>query len=470
MRHWSTNPVTALALASLAGALWAQPVVIRPQPIDDVLTNPGIGIQTFQRFSGQAIYPGLRWSEVGPEGKIEDASATVDFPPSSVAYLRWFWSQLEPRRGEYRWEILDSALDEARLHHQTLMIRLMPYDASNPLPGWYRNSGARRANQPGDKDGKVWSPDSGDPLYRQAWSELIRRAGERYDRHPALDSVDISTVGYWGEGWGPYLPSEAIQKELIDVYFDAFPRTPKLVNFDELQPLVYATRRGSGWRLDCWGDMGRPGKNGWSHMLDVYPQQLAREPSLYDAWRTGPVSLESCGTPLAWKQWGFELKPILEQALRWHASTINIKSTAIPQEWKAQFTEFQKQLGYRFVLRRLEHPSQVQAGSPMAVKMWWQNGGVAPPYRDFQLAIELRALSAATASARSVLQCDLRKWLPGDAIWEGDVPVDAALPAGRYQVRIAIVDSRPTQPPIQLAIAGRQPDGWYALSEIEVKR
>ena len=376
------RPTHLIAAGCLLGALLAaQNVIVRPEPIDDLLTNPGMGIQTFQRFAGQAIYPGMRWSEVGPEAKVADSSSPVDFPPSSVAYLRWFWHQLEPERGKYRWDIIDSALDEARLHHQALMIRLMPYDERDPLPGWYRNSSARRANKPEDKDGKVWSPDASDPLYRTAWTELIRRAGERYDGHPYLDSIDISTVGYWGEGWGPYLPDWSIQQELIDLYFDAFPRTPKVVNFDELHALVHAVKRGAGWRLDCWGDMGRPGKSGWSHMFDLYPEQLARDPSLYDAWRAGPVSLETCGTPLSWKRWGFDLQPILDQALRWHASTINIKSTAIPPEWKQQFVEFQKRIGYRFALRRFEHPRQSQAGALLPVKMWWQNTGVAPIYR-----------------------------------------------------------------------------------------
>lgn len=454
-----------LLLFVLEGMLAAQTVIVRPKPIDDLLVNPGMGIQTFQRFADQAIYPGKEWSEVGPEAKTADAPGRVDFPPSTVAYLRWFWQQLEPERGKYRWEILDSAFDEARRHNQTLMIRLMPYDQGNPLPEWYRNSGARRANKPEDKDGKIWSPDASDPLYRRAWSELVRLAGQRYDAHPFLDSVDISTAGYWGEGWGPYLPEFAVQQELLDVYFEAFPHTPKLVNFDELRPLVYAVKRGAGWRLDCWGDMGRPGRN-WSHMLDFYPLQLARDPILYDAWRTGPVSLETCGTPLSWKQWGFDLQPILEQALRWHASTINIKSTAIPEEWKARFTEFQKRIGYRFALRRLEHSSEVHAGTMIPVKMWWENSGVAPVYREYTLALEFRSDKA---HARSALPVDVRKWLPGDAVYEGSAYLDPGLPPGRYRVRVALLDPRTAEPVIRLAMEGRQPDGWYDVSEIDLR-
>jgi hypothetical protein len=87
-------------------------------------------------------------------------------------------------------------------------------------------------------------------------------------------------------------------------------------------------------------------------MLDRYPQFIA-EGNLQDVWQHGPVSLESCGTPGSWFRGKYDLQYILDQALRWHVSTVNIKSTAIPEEWKKPFEEFQKKVGYRFVLRKL---------------------------------------------------------------------------------------------------------------------
>ena len=139
-------------------------VIVRPKEIGDVLVNPGMGIQTFQRFNGDPLNVDLKWSEEGPTAKLA-AGAKPDFPDTSLTYCRWFWEALEPERGKYRWEILDNALAEARAHGQTLDIRLMPYDQKHPLPEWYRNSGARRANQPTDKDGAIWQPDFSDPLY-----------------------------------------------------------------------------------------------------------------------------------------------------------------------------------------------------------------------------------------------------------------------------------------------------------------
>src|SRR6476619_6841365 len=169
-------------------------VVVRPEPLNDVLVNPGMGITTFQRFNGQPLNQGLRWSEEGPTAKHSDLSSRSVFPDTSIAYCRWFWNELQPAAGHIRWEIIDTALDEARQHHQTLAIRLMPYDEEHPLPEWYRNSGARRANKLTDKDGRVWQPDFSDPLYLKYWNTLVAEAGARYDGHPFLDSVDISSV------------------------------------------------------------------------------------------------------------------------------------------------------------------------------------------------------------------------------------------------------------------------------------
>ena len=451
--------VTLLMISQLVSA---QTTVVRPTEIDDVLVNPGIGIETFQRFQGQPLNEGVRWSEVGPEVASTGASAAarVDFPASSVAYLRWFWSQLEPQRGTYRWSIIDDALAEARRHDQRLAIRIMPYDNKNPMPDWYVKSGAKRANAPTDKDGAIWSPDANDPLYFKYWTALILEAGKRYDGHPDLNHVDVSTVGYWGEGWGPHLPEWSIQQQLIDVYFKAFPRTLLLMNFDALPALQYGVKLGGGWRLDCWGDMGAPDRT-FAHMLDFYPQQLARG-GLQDVWQTRPVALETCWVPEQWHQWKFPLKPILDQALRWHASTINIKSSRIPTDWKNAFDTFQKQIGYRFVLKKLEYPSQVARGSMAAVNMWWFNAGVAPVYRRYTLAL-------AIGDAVIPLEADIRRWLPGDAVYENTIPVPRELAPGRYPLRVGMLDPATLRPAIQLAMTGRQPDGWYHVGEIVVR-
>ena len=171
----------------------AQTVVVRPVESDELLVNPGMGITTFQRFNGQEINAGLTWSEEGPTTGLPEVTHKPDFPNTSIAYCRWFWSAIEPEQERVRWEIIDAALQQARDHNQTLAIRLMPYDQKHPLPEWYRSSGARRANKDADKDGSVWQPDFADPLYLKFWGRLIMAAGARYD-----GKVDYIAMGALG--------------------------------------------------------------------------------------------------------------------------------------------------------------------------------------------------------------------------------------------------------------------------------
>jgi len=458
--------VTVLAGAAGAQSDIPDAIVVRPSEIHDVLVNPGMGITTFQRFNGQAINPGLEWSEEGPTTKLPAAATQPDFPDTSISYCRWFWDTIEPVPGKFRWDIIDLALAEARDHHQRLAIRLMPYDPKHPLPEWYQNSGARRANKSTDKDGGIWQPDFAEPLFLKYWGELVAAAGERYDGHPYLDSVDISSVGYWGEGWSPYMPAFAYQKALIDIWVEAFKRTPLLMNFDEPQALAYGTQQGAGWRLDCLGDMRLTSDNRdfRAEMLTVYPQQVVRA-GIQDVWQRSPVSLEACWVPGYWLKQGWDVNYILDQALRWHVSSVNIKSSAIPSQWKNEFDDFQRKMGYRFILRRFEYPRTVHAGEMMPVHMWWLNAGVAPVYREYRLALQI---NSPTGTSVLRVPVNIRKWLPGDAVFDGTLNVPETLKPGEYRVRVGMLDPRTETPAIQLGIAGRQPDGWYDLGAIVI--
>ena len=107
------------------------------------------------------------------------------------------------------------------------------------------------------------------------------------------------------------------------------------------------------------------------HMLDIYPQQVVRT-GIQDAWKRSPVSLETCGTPGYWKQWKAtrdeQLDYILDQALRWHVISVNIKSDARSRRsGRPRSTSSRRSMGYRFVLRRFEYPATVKAGRMMPV-------------------------------------------------------------------------------------------------------
>jgi hypothetical protein len=204
---------------------------------------------------------------------------------------------------------------------------------------------------------------------------------------------------------------------------------------------------------------------GWAEMFDIYPQQIART-GIQDVWKNAPVSMETCGVPESWFRHGWDVKYILNEALRWHVSTVNVKSSAIPKPWKSDFEDFERRMGYRFALRDAEWQDDVSAGQPIGLSTWWVNEGVAPIYRPFVLAFRF---GSPEHSAVMRTDADIRKWLPGDAVFEDPVFVPDDLPTGDYQLSVALLDPITLQPAIRLAIEGREHDGWYRLGKIHVK-
>jgi hypothetical protein len=83
----------------------------------------GIGFTTFQRFYGDYLNIGMKWTEGFPiehqpnRGTLENK----DYPGTSIAYFRIYWRFIEPEQGVYRWDLIDRAIQTARQPPQTLM-------------------------------------------------------------------------------------------------------------------------------------------------------------------------------------------------------------------------------------------------------------------------------------------------------------------------------------------------------------
>jgi hypothetical protein len=224
------------------------------------------------------------------------------------------------------------------------------------------------------------------------------------------------------------------------------------------------SKRNVGWRVDCLGDMGGFSNPNWSHMQDYYPQAIINF-GMGDAWKKAPVSLEVCWVMQHWKNKGWDVDYIIDQSLKWHISSFNAKSSAVPEEWKPNVERWLKKMGYRFVLRKFTYPATVAPMGKLAFTSWWENKGVAPCYKRFLLALRLK-----NESRTEVLRtkADIRDWLPGDNLYDDAVFIPANVPAGEYDLGIALLDPHSGQPKVKLAIAGMGEDGWYSLGKIEI--
>jgi hypothetical protein len=457
-------------------------ITVRFRETDKVITNPGIGFTTFQRFNGDKSNEGAGWTEGKPieYQKFDGNLVTKDYPGSSIAYFRIYWRFLEPEIGKYNWAMIDYALKTAHERRQALMLRVAPYGqggASEDVPDWYRKMvGPKR-----DWKASYWVVDPEDPLYTEYFGKLISELGKRYDGHPDFESVDVSIVGFWGEGSNSVLLTQKTREALVRAYTDNFKKTPLIMLLtDEKTNKFGLSQANVGWRVDCIGDLGFWAKDQdnpeWTHMYDYYPQGIINF-GMKDAWEKAPVSLEICGTLKSWKGkrdsceycQGYNINDvnyIIDETLKWHISSFNAKSSGVPEAWQPLIDRWLKKMGYRFVLRSFSYPEVIAHGEKLNFKSWWDNKGVAPIYKKFLLAIRL---TSGKKSEVIITDADINSWFPGDNLYDDAIFIPYDTPVGSYQLQIGIVDYQSHEPKVNLAIEGREPDGWYTVGRIEIK-
>ncbi len=451
---------------------------ITPKESAEVLLNPGMGWTTFHSFNNDEI--------------------NSNYPRSKIAYFRFYWDQLEPEEGVYRWDIIDDVIAKARAVEQDVALRVSSMNGvvtagfgelkrkgmiirQHRVPDWYRNSGANGKDllekiPQADDPVPVWEPDYGDPLYLEKHGRFITEFGRRYDGHPSLDHMDLGSFGRWGEWHCAVVPKPPLEKRLqiVDLYLKAFTKTPLLMLVADEEAMAYAIKHGTGWRADCMGDSRqgvfnpdwKGGTPDFNHLDDIYLQRLVGAQAT-KAWKRAPVAFESCWTMKHWHEQGWNIDHIFAYALALHASVMNNKSSPVPDEWWPQVNDFSRKIGYRFVLRRLETPDSARAGEPLPLNMVWENRGVAPCYRKFALGFCLTPVAGGAEEALCA-PLDIRKWLPGRIKVETTLPVSRNSAKGRRVLKIGIVDPLTMKPAAQLAIEDRDADGWHSLGEINI--
>lgn len=436
---------------------------------DELLINPHMGFMTFQRFNGDKLNePGVNgggWTEGYPieYQKWNGSLKNENHPDTSMAYWRVYWRFIETQRGLYNWDMFDKALQTARERNQTLMLRIAPYGSGKDqdVPDWYRKI---TGDEPGIK--YRWRTDPENPLYAESFGALIKALAERYDGHPDIDSVDMSFIGYWGEGGDCEKLSGQTMQSLTNAYIDNFKQTPliSLLTDDKRHHDYCRTKSGKiGYRADCLGDMGGFSET-WSHMYVAYPESIT-EFGLSDAWKTGPVSFEVCWVVQYWLDKGWDIDYIIDQSLKWHITSFNAKSSPIPEIWKPNVERWLKKMGYRFSVRRVMYGARLQADKILHIKSWWENLGVAPIYHKYPLAFRLKG-----ENADYILKskADITKWLPGDIVFTEDLPVPQNAAPGPYILQLAITGNSDGIPAVKLASEGRNPDGWHDVGPITI--
>jgi hypothetical protein len=416
------------------------------EEISDVLPNP---------FKGY-----VPWIGIG----------TPEFQ-EKLQYATFAWRDLEPEKGVFDWNHLEQNWGNVALTGKLVGFRVaaeIPGSDQNDIPQWLIDEGV--AMRPYSIDGHDGlAPDWDDPKFLAAHHDFILALGAHYDSDDRIAWIDIGSYGFWGE-WHVWLneslaATQATKQAILEDYFEAFPTKPKVIAFDDDFATKYVTDRGGGIRNDC---LGTDDSNDW------YLESLnGIDPLLNDTvWKTAIITGEFCGgTQGANDGTTIRFDLNLEFIKQTHWSFIGPAGGAIsPQsdEHRENLELLHKTLGYRFVLRKVEHVDSIQGGEELSVQIQVENKGVAPFYFEWPLVLYL-----ITSEDSVVFQTDtgvnIRNWLPGTHTETVAIQIPEEIDAQDYDVKLAIHDLKDNEPGILFANTRRDNEDRYLVSRINVQ-
>ena len=441
-----------LLLAPLAGLAAADATLQRAtfREVDTLFANPGIG-----------------WMSGHRSPKSEPRF------PCSVVYIRFAWADAEPVQGQYNWKFIDDAIAAWKPRGASVALRVMTCSAHSPgyytAPKWLFDAGCKgfeyeiKDNHPTSGGKKIprIEPDYSDPLFLKHHGAFLKALGERYDGQPGVEFLDIGSYGVWGEWHTPHPAPVAVRQQIVDMYLNAFHKTPLVFMTDDAAVLPYALAHGAGLRRD---GVGSP----WHEKNWIGSKKYAAAPAMADTWKTAPVVFEWYGDYGDMLSRGWSFDAAVNFMLTNHVTLINDNIGRFPPEALPQLEKLARLAGYRFVLRELAHPAQVQRGRSLSVNMKWANVGVGKLYRPFKLRLAL--LDAAGQPVCSAdAKADPRDWLPGERGLVETLPIPATVPAGTYTLTVALVEPAGQRPPLRLAMDAPEQAGRYAVGKVRVE-
>lgn len=394
--------------------------------------------------------------------------------PCSVVYIRFNWDEIEPVEGGFQWRIIDDVIAAWKPQGAAVAMRVMTTNAHSKgyytSPKWLFDAGCKShdytvgGDDPtsGGKRIARIEPDYADPLYLEKHGAFLKALGARYDGRPEVEFLDIGSYGIWGE-WHTKNPAPVeVRKKIVDLYRNAFRKTPLVFMSDDAEVLNHAITLGTGFRRD---GVASP----WHEENWIGSKKYAGVQGMADVWKHAPVVFEWFGNYdyIQSKNWSFDRA--VDFMLNHHVSLINDNIGKVPPAAMPQLEKLARLAGARLVLREISHEGTVKAGSKLNLRMKWSNVGVGVLHRPFRLRLVLLD-SAGNPAAGVDGKSDPRGWLLGDFDLTESLPLPPGLKAGDYKLALELIEPGALKPRFKLAIDAPEKDGVYEIGKVTVER
>ncbi|MBN9633104.1 MAG: DUF4832 domain-containing protein, partial [Actinobacteria bacterium] len=470
--------------------------IVRPQTIDTVLNNPGMGWE----YIDNAL-PGLH-----------DEGTYGTFPEFTNVAVLSDWGTLEPSPGTYDWTLLDNAISYWSSQGKRIHFRIGT-DGMEVGPGTTYSGGAPlwlasspygvayqtkcdnqtltaptclNANASQAAMFRVWN--IADPQYLARLQSFMAAFGARYDHDSRIDTIDLRGYGEWGEwhsGFDITSMTTRISalKGIIDAWVGAFP--DKVLNLSDsyewrtaqlpagvTSPATYADfMKNSAFDYALTKPNVSFRRDGVSGCLRDYDRQ-----GLEAAWQNPnrlPVTLEYCGGyPVdSWSS----VRNRLDDIFSLHANYATVMgwdggegALGFYANEAAAIKEGNLRMGYRFVVNESTLPRTIVPGTAFDVRQVWSNLAVGRAWTKYQLTYSLVNSAGATVWSTVASGFDPRGIVEGKPLTsDHTMTVPTSIPSGNYQLRFGLRDTG-LGVPIKLAIAGVDAATTYPVGSVSV--
>ncbi len=444
-------------------------------PRDGELVNASAQIK--QPLRENAFYPVEYHGTLNNpfKGWVAWADSGANPQPHRLVYAGISWRELEPERGVFDWEgieekylfdyweskgvkfVLRMVLDLPRKGPAHMDIPDWLYEMTDGRGTWYNTS----------EIGNGFSPDYNNPTFIAEHRRMVAALAERYNDDPRVGLIQLGSLGHWGEwhtwpeGSGVF-PKSSVSDQYVMHYVENF--TNKMIGIR--RPFAIVKEHNLGLFNDSFGDV-----RATEEWIGWFKQGRLSEPPMPDFWKHAYSGGEFRSGNALLHLNDERIAEVLQLARDSHTSWMGPCSPAnVPIDAPAQvhLDAFLKTIGYRFVIRSVEHAGTVVKGETLAIDMVWQNSGVAPFYLPWPLSLALVDQAGQIVNVYQT-DVDIRQLLPGRTALQVGLPIEPQLEEGTYSLAVAILDPDTNEPGIDLAITGRRADGWYILNEINLE-
>lgn len=415
-------------------------VVVKPHDNYKGLNNPDMGWY-YYKYDNSLNQYGTRT----PDNEVFDY-----WPGMTTVYYRIAWGHLEPKKGQYNWDLIESSAKYWINAGKKICFRITALEGyEGATPEWV---------------GTGYDPDN--PIFLEALENFLAAFAARYDGKPYVAYIDVGTIGIWGEGHGS--TSDSVRIKHIDMHLKHFKKSLLVVNDDfGKQVCEYARQKGLSIRDDSVM---------WHHKM--FPTAVSYE----GFWPNVPTIIETChygnitNKRNPWNS-GWSDEALLATIEEYHASWVSVHGW--PDDfWKERqecITEANLRMGYRLQLVEASWLQNVSSNQRIFFVMDWRNAGVAPCYNGGYISITLKSKSGSVIIQQVNRSFNVKSLLPGPKSTLGPVTknmVEMTLPKdiknGEYQVYVSVGDVDGT-PIYELPYYDNDGSKRYLLGTIAVK-